>query len=513
MTLRHGYFTGAGYTFGAYSEPSPERLALLSLLRSHRPPDLAAPFRLLELGCGQGLQLCLQSANYPQAQCIGIDLQNDHIAHGRALAQACGLNNITFLQADVQQLDQAPPQVWSDLVGHCDIVVAHGVLSWVSPAIGALLLRLAAAALRPGGLLYVSYNALPGWLAATPFQHMVRTFQAHRGEGLPALEAARALFSALRDGGAQVFTAQPGLAPRLEGLAGMDPGYLLHEYNHSQWQPLYANQVIEPCRDLGLSFLGSAHLADNFDGILPEPYRRQLQEQSDSALREVVRDLLTNQAFRRDVYVKGLDPLWPREALARLEQLQVLRLQSEAELQEESAFQFRLGFGEIQGNRDWFLSLMQTLGDQPRSLADLRQALQGTPLPELLQNLALLIGRGSVALVPPDRDPGPARRCNTEIVSRVAAGAPYRALACPRSGNSHTLNDVELLGVQALLSGRSQEELVEAIDAGLQALERQIQRDGVPLGEEERRRELTAVVDRFRSHTVPLLQRLGVLQH
>ncbi|MFM7286651.1 MAG: hypothetical protein ACKO02_07485, partial [Cyanobium sp.] len=218
-------------------------------------------------------------------------------------------------------------------------------------------------------------------------------------------------------------------------------------------------------------------------------------------------------AFRRDVYVKGLDPLWPREALARLEQLQVLRLQSEAELQEESAFQFRLGFGEIQGNRDWFLSLMQTLGDQPRSLADLRQALQGTPLPELLQNLALLIGRGSVALVPPDRDPGPARRCNTEIVSRVAAGAPYRALACPRSGNSHTLNDVELLGVQALLSGRSQEELVEAIDAGLQALERQIQRDGVPLGEEERRRELTAVVDRFRSHTVPLLQRLGVLQH
>lgn len=512
MTLRHGYFTGAGYTFGAYSEPSPERLALLSLLRSHRPPDLAGPFRLLELGCGQGLHLCLQAANYPQAQFLGVDLQPDHIAHARSLAAAGGLANVSFLQADFQDLDHAPPDLWRAEAGRYDMVVCHGVLGWVSPAIGSSMLRLACQALRPGGLLYLSYNTLPGWLAALPFQHTVRSLQSSRGEGLPALEAAQGIFSALREAGAQLFNAQPTLASRLDGLIGMDAGYLLHEYNHSHWQPLYANQVITEARQIGLSFLGTANLSDNFDGVLPDAYRRLLQEQSDPALRELVRDLLTHQSFRRDVYVKGLDPLWPRDAVARLDQVQVLRLQGEEELREEQAFQFRLSFGEIQGNRDWFLALMESLGDQPRSLAELRLQLPTTPLPELLQNLALLIGKGSVALVPPERDAGPALRFNAHLTARIAAGAAYRSIACPRSGNIHTLNDIDILALHALLEGRPQEDLLTAIDATLLALERQIQRDGQPLHAEERLQELGPLVDRFRQRTQPLLQRLGVLR-
>ena len=64
MTLRHGYFTGVGYTFDAQSEPSPERLAFLALLSRHRPPDVSGSFQLLELGCCLGLHLGLLSAHY-----------------------------------------------------------------------------------------------------------------------------------------------------------------------------------------------------------------------------------------------------------------------------------------------------------------------------------------------------------------------------------------------------------------------------------------------------------------
>ena len=104
MTLRHGYFTGAGYTFDAQSEPSPERLAFLALLNRHRPPEIGGPFQLLELGCGQGFNLCLQAANYPQARFLGIDFNPEHIAHARSLAAASGLGNVRFEQADFLEL-------------------------------------------------------------------------------------------------------------------------------------------------------------------------------------------------------------------------------------------------------------------------------------------------------------------------------------------------------------------------------------------------------------------------
>jgi SAM-dependent methyltransferase len=195
MTLRHGYFSDQGYTYGAYPETSPERLAFVALLHSHRPPDLAGPSQVLELGCGQGFGLCLQAACYPQAQFVGVDFSAEHIAHGRALARRADLANIRFLHSDFAGLAAVPPSGW----GAFDIVIAHGVLGWVSPDIGSTLIQLASEALRPGGLFYLSYNTLPGWLDRLPFQHAVKHFQQRLGDGQPSLDAALKLFAAQRE--------------------------------------------------------------------------------------------------------------------------------------------------------------------------------------------------------------------------------------------------------------------------------------------------------------------------
>lgn len=510
MTQRHGYFTGAGYSFGAYREPSPERLAFLSLLRSHRPIDPAGPFRLVELGCGQGLHLCLQAANYPQAQFLGIDFHAEHIAHARSLAAAGGLTNITFLQADFLELETSPTQAipW----GEADLVVAHGILGWVAPQVGACLMRLAERALRPGGLFYLSYNTLPGWLAAMPFQHTVRSLQSQGRDGLPALQAARQLFSDLRQANAQLFEAQPALGRRLDQLDRLDTAYLLHEYGHSQWQPLYANQVIDQAQQIGLSYLGSASLADNFDGLLPVPYRSQLQQQSDPTLRELMRDLLTNQSFRRDVYAKGIDPLWTQDSLAALDQLRVCNMLDQQASAHQDAFRFRVSFGEIQGNRDWFLGLLERLGDQPRTLAELREQLPTRPsLPELLQNLTLLISSDALVIVPPERDAGPGQRFNAHLAACVAAGAPYRTVACPLSGNVRAVSDIEFLALHALRQQGPHADLPAAIDAGLRSLGRQLQREGQPMADAERSAEINQLGDRFRQNVLPQLYRLRVL--
>lgn len=511
MTLRHGYFTGAGYTFDAQSEPSPERLAFLALLNRHRPPEVSGPFQLLELGCGQGFHLCLQAANYPQARFLGIDFNAEHIAHARSLAAASGLVNVRFEQADFLELEQAAGGVigWGDF----DFTVAHGILTWVAPEVRLSLMRLAERALRPGGLFYVSYNTLPGWLPMLPFQHCVSSLQGPRGDGQPALDAARELFQGLRQANGLVFGSQRDLALLLDGLGKLDPTYLLHEYNNSHWQPLYANQVIEPMRELGLDYLGSATLAENFEGLLPVPAQQQIQRQSDPALRELVRDLVTNQTFRRDVYVKGLDPLWPLEALAALEQLRLCSLLDPDALVDETSHRFPLAWGEVQANRDWIRALLAGLQDGPRSLVELGRLIPpGTPQLSLVPTVSLLLGRNAVALVPAERDRGPGQRFNAHIAASVAAGANYSALACPLSGNLHRLTGMELLALNALNQGCSEAGLAGAIDARLRALDQPLLRDGQPVPESERPADLERLADDFRRRRLPLLRRLGVLE-
>lgn len=511
MTLRHGYFSGAGYTFDAQSEPSPERLAFLALLNRHRPPEVAGPFQLLELGCGQGVQLCLQAANYPQARFLGIDFSAEHIAHARSLAAASGLGNIRFEQADFLELEQAAGGCIAR--GAFDFTVAHGILSWVSPAVRLSVMRLAERALRPGGLFYLSYNTLPGWLPMMPFQHCVTSLQGTLGAGQPALDAARELFQGLRQADGLVFGAQRDLALRLDGLGKLDPSYLLHEYNNGHWQPLYANQVIEPLRELGLSYLGSATLADNFDGLLPVPVLQQIQRQSDPALRELVRDLVTNQWFRRDVYVKGRDPLWPLEASAALARVRLCSLLNPDDPGGDSSYRFPLAWGEIQGNGDWIRALRAGLGDCTRSLAELEPAIPaGTSQLSLLQNLGLLLGSKALALVPGERDRGPSQRFNAHIAASVAAGANYSAVACPVSGNLYTLTGIEFLALHALNQGCTAADLAGAIGAGLRALDQTLLREGQPVGESQRQAELERVADDFRRRRLPVLLRLGVLE-
>jgi ubiquinone/menaquinone biosynthesis C-methylase UbiE len=67
-------------------------------------PHLRAGMRLLDCGCGPGsITVDLAHAVAP-GQAIGIDLREDALAQGRALARERGIANLTFATASVYQL-------------------------------------------------------------------------------------------------------------------------------------------------------------------------------------------------------------------------------------------------------------------------------------------------------------------------------------------------------------------------------------------------------------------------
>ncbi len=516
MTWSHGYFADTGYTYGFYAEQSPETIAMAALINGHRPPDLNQPFRYLDLGCGQGFHLCLLAACYPHASFVGIDLHPEHIAHGRHLAARAGLKNIQFVRGDFIRLAQEPPQGLAPF----DIACAHGVATWISPDVRAAMISLASQMVREGGLFYVSYNTMPGWLSMVPFQHAVNSFQSRAAAGAESLSAANQFFSSLQEASASLFNYQPDLAARLALLPRLDGSYLLQEYNNQFWQPAFVDTMINDLGNGGFSYLGSATLAENFNGLLPPAYRDLVGAQADQSLRELCRDLLVNKSFRRDVYAKGRDPIWRREMELSIDGLQVISQVTVSALQDD-AFVFKTTMGEIKGQPDHFRSILKAMEQAPISIGALRQTLDqaqpGMPKDDqglasqapLVQNLALCLQSRLVGLVPVHNpDPGPAQRFNQVITETTTAGAPYQALALPLVGNGLLLRDLDLL---ALESSRhcNGEQMIDHLAHALGVLGKNLSQDGVALEGALLRTRLKELITLVVEQRIPLLRRLG----
>jgi len=97
------------------------------------PGLLNRGFTYLDLGCGHGLNLLFNAAAHPAARFYGLDLNPTHIAAAQAKAEALGLSNVHFALADLTTFaaglpGTGPCRGWPEAY---DVVVAHGLASWV----------------------------------------------------------------------------------------------------------------------------------------------------------------------------------------------------------------------------------------------------------------------------------------------------------------------------------------------------------------------------------------------
>lgn len=471
MAWDHGYFSAKPYTCGFYRELAPAWLDLAALLKGHQPPrrQEGEAFRYLELGSGMGLGLCLLAAAYPEGHFCGIDFQPDHFVHSRQLAQRLGLSNIAFEEADFLTLAAIPGPL---LAAH-HYVVAHGIATWITAPLQNALLQLAAAALKPGGIFYCSYNTLPGWLGATAFQHLGALLlqqQAPAQAGRSLHQAATSLLGLLGTEAqpSALALAQPGLRARLERIPSQDPAYLLQEYGNEGWQPLYVAELHQRAAVHKLSFHASATLPENFLELLPANVQPTVLAASDPSLRQSLLDLAINQSFRRDLLVRGLSACTGSELQQRLGAV-TLRLQEAPSLE---SYRFETSFGQVSGAAEPYRQLEDALAAGPRSFSQLQQS-TGLPLPQLAKLVALLLHAGRLGL---DRsacaDLERARHVNEQLLGLIRSGRPYTHLVAPASGGGVVFSLVEAL----LLDGQRQQLEGQALEqhllAGLSGLGR-----------------------------------------
>lgn len=279
---------------------SPARLRLVAALEGLHPPPIDE-LDYCELGCAHGDTIAALAASHPEGRFLGIDINGAHIASAKRLARDGALENIGFLERDLEDL------VAEDL-GEYDYVVAHGLMSWVSPAKRAALISFARAKLKPGGLLYVSYNAMPGWASVEPLRQLL-LFPSRTKEGESTLERARRgveLAQALERGGAEYFAANPSASEMLRTMTKAGLPYVVHEYMHEHWVPMYFARVAWEMAQADLHFVGGLPLHESFRDIaLPPALEPLFTSIEDRVTFESLKAFATNEFFRRDVFMKG----------------------------------------------------------------------------------------------------------------------------------------------------------------------------------------------------------------
>jgi SAM-dependent methyltransferase len=290
-----GYVADTLYPSNFHQEIQPFWLDAVLALRGIVPPrSNGEQFTYVDLGCGDGLGLILTAALHPQGHFIGVDIMPDHVARGQAMIDQIGLTNISLRCSSFsEQMAMAD--------GRADYVVAHGVLTWVSPENQTALMDLTAKWLRPGGVFTLSYNALPGWAERTPFQALVRSV----AKNLPGTSTERfnAAYAHLRPLGLIDPSVWQDLDARQKNAS---ENYFAHEYLHDHWSPLWSGDVITDMATRDLAYIGHActeRLRD--DLCLTQGWRAILAQCVSVPEREIAADILTHCWFRRDIYVKA----------------------------------------------------------------------------------------------------------------------------------------------------------------------------------------------------------------
>jgi SAM-dependent methyltransferase len=423
-----GYHVGIPYTSGFYPELAPVHLESALLFAGFKANLTKAGATYCELGCGYGLTTLILAASNPHMNFVGVDFNPTHIVAATALAESAQLRNVRFVEASFDEL--LDPR-FSDL-GEFDIIAMHGIYSWVAPAIRRAIVRFADAKLKTGGVLFVSYNAAPGWMPRAPLQRFL--FEcAKRNPAEPRVATADALRFAksIKDAGAFYFKANPQVGAFIESMQGMNLAYLVHEHLNESWSALYHADVVADFSPTRLSYACAAHIADDLDETsIPITTHNVLADISDVVWRETVKDFLVGRSFRRDIFVRGPIKVTPMEWMKELDRVFMLVVP-----RSRATGKIQTPMGEVEGRSDLYPVVLDLLAGGPQRLSQLLARATGPAkdAQTLIQALALLIHSGRIKMIRADAkvDPGPARRLNLALAREIESGKAVHALAAP----------------------------------------------------------------------------------
>lgn len=450
-----GYVTDVAYTYGYYPELNPLRTRLAFLNAGLAYPEIRTA---CELGFGQGLSVNIHAAA-ASASWYGTDFNPSQVAFAQELTRVT--------QADAKLTDDS----FADFASRTDLpqfdfIGLHGIWSWISDSNRTALVDFIRRHLRIGGILYLSYNALPGWAHLMPLRNLMvahtQTFGAP-GQGIVhQIEQAIAFTEKFFATNPIYARVNQQAATRLEAIKGQNRHYLAHEYFNSDWAPADFATIAKWLSPAKLGYGCSAHFLDQLDAINLTPDQQALlQTIPDVVFRETIRDYCMNQQFRRDYWIKGPRQLSFPERKALLEEQRVILTTPRANV----PLKTKGALGEANLNEPVYNPILDLLGEhKPLSLGQIEHAVgsQNITFGQILEAVMTLVSMGHVH---PTQDPAVVSvakkrtdKLNAHLMHKARQSPDIGCLASPVTAGGVGVNRFHQLFLLGLREGLKQPE-------------------------------------------------------
>ncbi|QNI32301.1 methyltransferase regulatory domain-containing protein [Alloacidobacterium dinghuense] len=296
-----------------YAHTHPDQLAVMSLLYGLEPAPVAG-CRVLEVACNEGANIIPMAYAIPGAEFVGFDLAPECIARGQARVRELGLKNIRIFQADLLKVG---PEL-----GEFDYIIAHGLYAWVPEPVRDRLLALCGELLKPNGVAFVSYNALPG----SHLRQMFREMMVFRTQGIidpeeqikTGIEFIAALAETRKEG--DVYKTL--FEEHLKRLRVKNWNAVYHDDFSPVYHPVYFSQFIEHAAKHGLQYLTEAELVVPTDPCFRAGFQSVIQSVSaDMLAQEQMLDFARMRMYRETLLCRAHHPLkrrFPPDSFHRL---------------------------------------------------------------------------------------------------------------------------------------------------------------------------------------------------
>jgi len=505
-----GYVADIGYTYGYYPELNPLRTQLALLNAGFAAPQVR---QACELGFGQGVSVAMHAVASDTGW-SGTDFNPAQANHARSLVSAAevtaDLGDAAF--ADFCARDDLP---------EFDYIGLHGIWSWISDENRAVIADFVRRKLKLGGVLYISYNTLPGWAATAPLRHLMTEHAAKLSgpsEGSVArVDAALSFLDTFLETNPRYLQANPAVKPVADGLKTKDRAYLAHEYFNRDWHPMYVADMARWLSAAKVSFAASAYPIDAVASIsLTADQQQQIGAISDPILRETLRDFCVNQQFRRDYWVKGPRRLSPLEQTEQLRALRFVLVRPRAGI----PMKVSAPLGEADLSEAIYTPLFDLLADhKPRSLGDIEAALKdkGVNFGHIVQAALILTGSGFAAPVQEQAAIPRAKKrtdkLNAHLIRRARGSQDITYLSSPVTGGGFAVNRFQQIFLLARKAGhKTPDDWAIFTHEILNAQGQGLVKDGKPLGsDEENLAELKRQAGEFAEQVLPVLRALEVV--